>query len=174
MRFISRSQAFKKSVIKAKQTIVNTDQGPEYVTTQPPYIALFEQGGATNAEIKLALEKFQFKGLGERENPARRISIFDTDEQARRYGWSAEFKAEVEKALVEGQNLDYFLVEAPRVPVPWPAYNQTPPAKVLEIALSIGVEPSHVLAYERENKNRATVVKLLEESVEPNEVVVEA
>lgn len=174
-RYISRSQKFKKAVRKAKSTIVHTSQGPVNQTVVEPMAALFEQGGATQEEIRLALERFQFKGLAEGENPARRISVYDTDEQARKHGWDENLKAEIEDVLDRGQNTDYFKVEAPAAPIPWPSYDQTPPGKVLEVALMVGVDPNAVLRYERENKNRAAVVKALEESLAPqDEVVVEA
>lgn len=174
-RYISRSQKFKKAIRKAKQTIVQGPQGPVYQTVVEPMAALFEQGGATPDEIRLALERFQFKGLAEGENPARRISVYDTDEQARRLGWDDDLKAEIEALLDRDQSSDYFKVEAPAAPIPWPSYDQTPPAKILEVALMVGVDPSAVLRYERENKNRTQVVKQLEESLAPqDEVVVEA
>lgn len=162
MRFISRAQAFKKSVIKAESTLVNTPRGPEQVETKKPYIAFFSQGGATNQEVQFALERFQFKGLGERENPARRISIYDTDEVARAEGWTPEFKAEVEANLVKGQSSDYFLVEIPRLTAPWPSYDDTNAKDILSTATAIGVDLAHVLAYERENENRPEVVSALE------------
>lgn len=174
MRFISRSQAFKKGVIKAQQELVNTDRGPEHVTTRRPYIAIFEQGGATPRDKQLALDRFQFKGAYEREDVTRRISIFDTDERASREGWSPEFKKAVEDALVKGQNTDYFLVEDAPAPLPWPAYNETEPELVGETARLIGVSFDQVLAYERQNQNRPAVIKALTGEEVLEEVEVEA
>lgn len=166
MRFISKAQAFKKGVIKAKRTLVNTDSGPEYTTTREPYIALFQQGGATPAEVNMALERFHFAGLTERENPARRISVFDTDEVAHREGWTPEFKKEVEEALLRGQGEFYFLASAPKVEKPWPSYDEADPSRIVDTALAIGVALEHVAAYERENANRSFVLEALEQQAE--------
>lgn len=162
MRFISRSQSFKKGVINAEHTLVQTPRGPEQVESRAPYIALFSQGGVTPNEVDLALERFQFKGLSERENPARRISVYDTDERAHLEGWTPEFKAEVEQALLKGQNADYFLVEQPKVAIPWNAYDTADVEDIVPTAKLIGVSLDHVLAYERENGNRPEVIAELE------------
>lgn len=144
-------------------TRIQTANGSAMQTLVPPIIAIFEQGGPTPEEIRLALERFKFTGLAEGENPARRISIYDTDEQQRQHGWSD----------VEGRDRDrarprprpnYFKVEAPAAPLPWPSYDETPAAKVLEVARGrwawIPLRSSPTSA----NKNRAGVVKLVEES----------
>ena len=144
--------------------------GSSMQTLVQPMAAIFEQGGATQDEVNLALERFQFKGLYEGENPARRISIYDTDEQARQHAWSDELKAEIEALLDRDQGPNYFRVESPKATLPWPSYDETPAAKVMEVARTIGVDPSTVLAYERENQNRPSVLKALE----PKQILVEA
>lgn len=94
-------------------TRIQTANGSAMQTLVPPIIAIFEQGGPTPEEIRLALERFKFTGLAEGENPARRISIYDTDEQQRQHGWSDELKAEIETVLDRDQGRNYFKVEPP-------------------------------------------------------------
>lgn len=173
MRCISKATNLKRTVIHAERTIVNGKSGPEYVVTREPYIALFTQGGATAYEKQLALEKFKFTGTGEREDPLRRISIFDTDEKAAQENWTPEFKDEVEKSLLAGQGEFYFVVEAPKVEKPWPAYDTASPEDIPELAEMFGVSSIHVLAYERENQNRPSVIEALEVS-DPDEVEISA
>lgn len=172
-RYLSRSQAFKKTVKKASQQLVNGPAGPEMRELERPIIAFFQQGGATAREIELALQRFQFKGLAERENPARRISIYDTDEQALHQGWSEGLKAEIEEVLDRGQNQNYFRVDELRVPKPWPRYDEVAGKQVAEVADQFGVSLEQVLAYERENANRPEAIKALEQALEAA-VVVEA
>lgn len=174
MRFLSLSQAFKKTVKKAERKLINTSQGPEMQEISPPIIAYFKQGGATAREKQLALERFQFKGLSEREDPTRRISVYDTDEEARHYGWTPELKDEIEQALLEGQNQYYFAVFKDPTPKPWPAYDETDPKLILETARLVGVDFAHVLAYESENENRPAVIKAIEGDKASNEVEISA
>ena len=175
-RYLSKAQAFKKTVRKPTQKLIQTDNGPVMQPMEAGIIALFQQGGATPDEVKIALERFQFKGLSERENPARRISVYDTDEQARTNGWSDELKAQIEKLLDDNQNSDYFRAEAPRLPIPWPNYPTVDPTVLDEAASAFGIDLEYVLAYERENLNRPEAIKTLEDaiSVPDDEVVVAA
>lgn len=162
-RYISRSQAFKKGVVKAQTDSLRTAQGQTVqVETRKPIIAMFQQGGATPVEIQAALERFKFTGTYEGENVGRRISIYDTDEQAREHGWPDELKAEIEAVLDRDQGQNYFRAETATAPMPWPSYDETPAAKVPELAKTIGVPFETVLAYEREHENRPAVVKRLE------------
>ena len=174
MRFLSLSQAFKKTVKKAERQLINTQQGPELQEISPPIIALFRQGGATAREKQLALERFQFKGLSEREDPTRRISVYDTDEEARHSGWSPELKAEIEQMLLEGQNQYYFAVQADPTPKPWPSYDETEPSLILETARMVGIDLAHVLAYESENGNRPQIIKAITGEVAADEVEISA
>lgn len=161
-RYVSRAQAFKKSVVKAELREIATPYGMQQREATAPIIAIFQQGGATPREVKLALERFQFKGLAEGENPARRLSVYDTDEEARRCHWPEAVKAQVEATLDAGQSTDYFRVDEERAPKPWPAYDETAAGKVLEVARSAGVPLADVLAYETENQNRKTVLAAVE------------
>ena len=174
-RYLSRAQAFKKTVKKAEQQLIQGANGPTIHQTEAPLIAFFRQGGATPAEVELALERFQFRGLSERENPARRISVYDTDEEAATHGWTPELKAQVENMLDRGQGADYFKVEVPRLAKPWPKYDEIPADLLANTASVIGIDLDYVLAYERENGNRPEAIEVLESAIEElGEVVVQA
>ena len=154
---------------------VVTDGGPAIVETEPGIVAFFEVGGATPAEAALAQERFKISGLAEGEAVYRRFSVFDTDEAAHRHKWSDALKAKVEALLDSQQSTDYFKLESAPLAPPWPAYNDTEAELIAETAKTIGVSLESVLAYERENENRAAVIKALEEaSAEAGEIVVAA
>ena len=174
MRFISKSQRFKISAVKGKVELITGPSGTYQEETKKPYIAHFTQGGATPAEAEMAMQRFKFTGLGDREDPRRRISVFDTDEFAYREGWAPEFKAQVEKALLEGQDQFYFLAETPAVAIPWAAYDTAEEDEILATAQLIGADLNHVLSYEKANANRPSAIKALEQSIVPAEVEVSA
>lgn len=165
-RYISKAQAFKKTLRKAKLTLINTPVGPEQKETTPPLIGFFQQGGATTAEVRTALQRFKFKGLAEGENPATRLSVLDTDELAHAQNWTPEEKAEIEELLDAGQGEFYFKVVPEPAAKPWDNYDETPAAQISATATMIGKDPELVLAYERENKNRKSVIEEMEKQAE--------
>ncbi len=175
-RYISQASSFKKTGRHAQHEILNGANGAFRQLTQPPIVCLFQQGGVTEWENKLATERFGFRGVAEGENPLRRVSVYDTDEEASRRGWDAGTKAEVEKMLDGGQNSDYFRVEMPKSPAPWPAYDTTDPSRVLFTAESIGVDLNAVLIYESENLKREEILEGIAGALaaEPDEVVITA
>lgn len=156
-RYISKAAAFKKSLRKPAVETVKTPSGPRQVETTKPIIAHFGQG-ATAGEVGLAVARFGFKDAG----PESRLSVFDTDEQAKALGWTVEDKAEFEAVLDAGQGEFYFKVENEPAAKPWENYDETPAGQVVKTAALIGCDLRVVLAYERENKNRKTVVAELE------------
>jgi hypothetical protein len=162
LRAISKATAFKRTLVHAQTTLINTPNGPERITTQQPYIAHFQQGGATAYEKQLAQERFKFTGTGDGENPLKRISIFDTDEAARSENWTPEFKAEAEASLLAGQGEFYFVAEAKKAEKPWPAYDTADVEQIVGLAGAFGVSLEHVLLYEQENQKRPAVIAELE------------
>jgi hypothetical protein len=125
---------------------------------------------------KQALDAFGgVAGLGHDEDPAWRLSMYDTDLEAGRYGWSTETKREIEERLLSGPSIgvDYVLVEKPRLPAPWPAYDQVKAKGQKSVARVIadkvaedGYDPRYVIDYEQENADRPEVVAALQELVD--------
>lgn len=163
-RYISRASQFKKTVARAATQIVETVHGPVTHEVGRSTIAFFQQGGATPYEVELAQERFKFTGLAEGELPTRRLSVYDTDEQARLHGWDPELKAEIEATLDAGQSADYFRVEPQPAPAPWPTYDQLDAAAVVKAVPLLGSDPDMVLAYERAHKNRKSVIDALSQA----------
>ena len=162
MRFASKSQEYNREVIKPIFTLIQGPAGPEQHATRAPHLAQFVQSGLTAHEREQVRARFTFNGQYEGEDPMRRVSIYDTDQEAALHGWDAETKAAVEQNLLEGQNEWYFKLEERRAGKPWPSYDSQTPKQILDTAALIGADVEGVIAYERENKNRSTLVAELE------------
>lgn len=169
MRFASKSQEYNRTVRQPIYTIVQGPAGPEYKPTREPIMAQFEQGGLTQFEKAQCAARFTFLGSAEGEDVMRRVSIYDTDEAANAEGWDADTKREVEENLVAGQNEWYFMLEVKRASKPWPSYSEQTPKQILDTVTTIGANIEDVLAYERENKNRATLIAELQQKITEQE-----
>jgi len=175
-RYLSQASGFKKTGRHAVNELLTGPNGDYRQLKTPSIICAFQQGGVTEWENKIASQRFGFRGVAEGEDPLRRISVYDTDEEANRRGWSAETKVDVERMLDSGQSADYFRVELPKAPAPWPSYDQTDALRIASMAEAIGVDPQAVLVYERENLAREEVLEQVASLLvsEPDEVIVSA
>ena len=92
-----------------------------------------------------------------------RISVYDTEEEQRRNNWDNELREHVEKFLLAKPNIgvDFIAVEAAKIPAPWRTYPKTHHSKIAPLAEELGCV-DEALAYERENKNRESVIAALE------------
>lgn len=87
--------------------------------------------------------------------------FIDTLEQGKKKGWTDEERALVEKKLLVYQNpADHWLHTKPPVGKPWPKYDEAPAASVAALADQLGLI-AEALLYEKENKNRKTVIEAL-------------
>ena len=169
MRFASKSQEYNRTVRQPIFTIVQGPAGPEQKATREPIMAQFSQGGLTQYEKAQCAARFTFGGAAEGEDVMRRVSIYDTDYEATHNDWDAETKAAVEQNLLEGQNEWYFMLEEKRADKPWPSYGEQTPKQILDTATVIGADIEGVIAYERENKNRATLIAELQQKLAAQE-----
>lgn len=173
MRFASKSQRYKREVRKPVYALVQGPDGPEKTATRENIIAEFRQAGLTPHERQQVLARFTFGGLAEGEDPMRRVSLYDTDQEAADHGWDDATKAAVEQNLLEGQSEWYFCLEEQRAAKPWPTYDSQTPKQILDTVTATGADVEGVLLYERENKNRATLISELESQIaeEPEPLV---
>ena len=176
MRFISRISAFKIEVLGQKRQQV----GDEIIITEPSTIAEFRQEAIHPWEEKAARESFQFLGVTEEDphsgipvDPIGRVSVFDTQEAQKRFGWSDEKRDLVEKNLITAQlsnSQDFILVNKPPLEKPWPSYETTHHAKIASMVEELGLDKAEVIEYEKENKNRPSVIEALEGIEDPTVV----
>lgn len=172
-RYLSQYGAFKITVRRGQSTLVHGSGGPIVHEVVAPHIAFFRKAGVTAWERDFAVKHFGFRGVGDGEDPIDRISSYDTEEEAQRLGWSDEEKQRVEQFLDAhaAQTTDYFRVEKPALPAPWPKYDELLPAgrrtaelvaiQIAETVQNLGLDPDGVIAYERENRNRDEVINAL-------------
>jgi hypothetical protein len=129
-------------------------------------------------EKDAAAKHFNFHGLTQHEDqatpsdPAYRLSIYDTDEEAEKLEWDAETKNTVEEKLKTQARLapnDILIIESSPIPAPFPAYD-TYAGDPTELVLKL-VEDGHdierVLHYERTfGPKRPEIISALEVGVE--------
>lgn len=124
---------------------------------------------------------------------AARYSIFDTVQFQYDHDMTDEKREDMELFLLNEKprqpahafGTDYIMVEAPKVPAPWPTYDDFKGVKGMPTADRIaarvvedGYDVQQVLLYERLNQNRANVIEALEtigleavEAIDPELVV---
>lgn len=150
-RYISRSPGFKKVVWR-----------PSEFMDERSVIAHFQRTGANRTDLQAGAERF---GLG-LADAQRLISVYDTDLEAISNVWDDEKKTKIEKTLDAGQGTDYFRLDtvAAATPKPWPTYDTMDAPTIVEAAHKIGADLDNVIAYERENRNRKSVITALKKT----------
>jgi len=121
--------------------------------------------------VEIGVEKELCAEFGDMDSPeirdesagesyyAIRGHFINTLEQGKKKGWTDDERRLVEKKLLLTQDpADYWLHTKPPAGKPWPKYDEIPAARIAELASDFGVVPE-ALAYERENKNRKTVLE---------------
>jgi hypothetical protein len=177
MRFISPFAAYK--IVAVHQKTEPLADGTSRIIG-PGYTCHFRQADTTDWEREVAREKLHFRGTtkytdGSPVDPITRVSTFDTDtvhatDCACPRGSTPvtascrALKEKVEKSLLRNEDLGkqdgYILVEKPKLPAPWAAYDELAPhgqrkpahvaAKNIETATATGVSLEHLVAYERQ------------------------
>lgn len=160
-RFISKHQRYSLGI--RDEVGMVTAQGVPIVA-QAGILANFSHGGLAQWEVDEALEVFEFHGLPEGINPVLRLSCYDTDFAEKEERWPEGVKDEVENVLRTSGRLgsDYIEVGRPRVPSPWPTYDEASFARILNRVIEDGYDPAEVLEYERQSQKREDVIKALE------------
>lgn len=150
--------------------------GKEQILTKLLMAEPWTYGDVTEWERIKVMETFgqQFRGLTYDENPLHRLSTFDSLYAQSVHNWTDEEREIVENKIRTGpgNGVDYIVVDTPRVPAPWPAYDnlkvvgkrtvEMVAEKIAETVSELGIDPDRVLAYERENDNRPAVIAAVE------------
>lgn len=174
-RYVSQYAAFGVQVLGPTSQVIQGENGlPQIRQVSEGYRAQFRQQGLLPWEEQMALERFNFRGVAEDENPiARRCSVFDTEQAQREEGWDNETREQVEARLDALQDQNYFRADTPKAKKPWPTYDEAQASKIATIVAELGISVEEVVRYERENANRADVLKSLAVE-EADEILVEA
>lgn len=154
------------------------DRQPEYhpvtgavIRVKPALAVQFRPAGDVPDYAKEAISKMPDwgRGVGLEEDPFTRCGIFDSVIAADDNRWSAEDLQEVEDTLRRVEGFSFVIVDKPRIPKPWPKYDDVSPDNEEEAAFAIsrgvvenGYSPVDVKAYELENKARPLVLEALD------------
>jgi hypothetical protein len=155
-------------------TSVEITQEGLYAEFQPFY----DGGMVFENEEAAALKHFSFRGNTQLEdeatpsNPLLRLSVFDSDEMARREGWDRETQAEIEAKLDDWalQCPDEILkvMDTP-ISAPWPTWDEDdrPPSQLIVRLQEMGFDFQEVLYYEKTfGLKRPDVIAELEKALE--------
>lgn len=104
------------------------------------------------------------------EYPIIHGHYFDSKEASERLGWNDDELESVDATLNRLCREQPYLIAAvdmsiPAAAIPWPTYDDHDWRKIPDTAAGLGLA-AQALAYEKENRNRDTVVKGLEERLE--------
>lgn len=86
------------------------------------------------------------------------VSFYDSFEAQEENGWTDEEREAIEAVLAKNGNVRQ--VEPPKVPAPWPTYddfNGTAADLATRVA-ELGLDPHAVIAYEQQGQNRTKVL----------------
>lgn len=161
MRFISPYPGF-RIVVKHQDIEILASGQPRVL--KDGFTAEFRITDVTDWERDFARKNFAFRGTvtdegGRDIDPTNsRVSSFDTSTIN-----NDSLRKEVEQILLShvDQGRDFYHVEAPKVAPPWPTYDKVPAAKIAAKVAEDGYDVEAVLAYERANKNRDSVLDAL-------------
>jgi len=183
MRFISKSANFSagnyrnaKEAIGAPETRIIggktvTSQAEAYTVVEALPIQ-FSQAGLLQSDIDAAFAHWHtFPGLPVEEdmvtlaNPVEygRIGVWDSAEWQAENSLTDNDREQAEKLLLNSQyyGIEFIAVEEVKVTKPWPSYDDTHHNKIASLASELGLV-AEALAYEQENKKRASVIEQLE------------
>lgn len=143
--------------IKGEKSRLTVDG--EVILRESSISAPFSTRGWTQRDLEVAMDSFQFKGLYQHEdeatpvNPAYRLSYYDTEEQAKIFGWDEETEALVIQRLMSARSFGKAFVLVPDLPVdpPWPLYDDFDGSAEEAVLIAhnvIGVPFESVIAYE--------------------------
>lgn len=168
-RFVSQYRKFKFGGIA--QIEHETHSGARQII-QPSRVCVFQPGRLYPWERDEAIAHFQFKALGDDENPFFRLSVWDS-EWGYLAGWTPEEVERVVAKLRDKQGQDFIEVVKPAARLPWPTYNAQTGEEVIATQEATGADPALVIAYEEENANRKGIINAMTAAQERDPEAVE-
>lgn len=178
MRFVSQHVGYGAQIRPQRQRSLG--DGAVEVLTPGLYVKfrpVIEGAMLYENERRAALDHFNFRGntqdIGEAvpTDPVSRLSVFDTDEEVRREGWTPEEKKLVEARLVEIAQTtptEVLLVADKPIAAPFPNYDfyEGDPVQLVTKLIEDGHDLDLVLHYERVfGPNRPEIIDVLEGAI---------
>lgn len=182
MRFVSSSARLslgnfrnaEEAIGASREVVVNgvkrTTSAESYIVTSSIPLQ-FTQGNLTNSDIQAAKDSLTWPGLpteGDGVTPIDpaeygRIGVWDSVEWQKEHKLSDAEREEAENMLLHYPQYGQVYVRVAEVhaPKPWATYDTTHHNKIASLAEDLGCVDD-ALAYERENKNRESVLAALE------------
>ena len=145
--------------------------------------ANFQNRLVNDDDVAMAVATFQFRGLpedtdtNEHISPVYRLGVWDSEEARAFEGLSDDEVDLIIEALRKdvGYGQDHVEVTAPAAAAPFPNYDVLSVEEILQLLKLTGIDVQAVIAYERENENRESLLKRLEGvEVDDDSVVVSA
>jgi hypothetical protein len=145
--------------------------------------ANFQNRLVSDDDVAVAVATFSFRGLpedtdtNEHISPTYRLSVWDSEEARRYEGLSDDEVDLIIDALRKdvGYGQDHVEMTAPASVVPFPNYDDLSADEILQLLKLTGIDVGSVVAYERENQNRESLLRRLEGvEVDDDSVVVSA
>lgn len=180
-RFVARYGAYSVGIRPASEERLGHDG--KMVPAKRRLEAEFQNRLVGNDDVALAVSTFQFRGLpedidtNEHISPVYRLSVWDSEE-ARRYEGLSDDEVDL---IIEtlrndpGYGLDHVEITAPVAVAPFPTYDELSEDEILQLAKIAGLSLEAIAEYERQNKNRESLLKRLEGvEVDDDSVVVSA
>lgn len=167
-RFVSRYGAYSHGV--REEIAEHFAKGTRVI--QRGLEAQFGAHGLTDDDVQYALQTLAFHGLPEDRDTGlevsgrSRLSLFDSEKYAKEKKLTDEEHDLIVDTLRESERngIDYVEIVPLPATLPWNGYDKLTSAEtIVEITIATETPVSSVLAYERENQNRADVIAALEE-----------
>lgn len=134
--------------------------------------AKFSRGTAPEFARVVGLRTFELRKMPEGVAPEQWLAYYDSVEAQAQHNWTDQERKAIEERL---QSIDgVILVEKPRLPAPWPKYDEIVASKeglsskevvdkIVGTIESIGCDPAVVIAYEQQrDKPRKSVISAVE------------
>lgn len=178
-RFVSRYGAFSVGIRSAVKEHLGHDG--QMVPPQRRLEAQFHRQLVTDDDFAVAVSSFNFPGLPFSEetqshvSPRYRVSVWDSEWAKANEGYTdSEISLMIEGLRAE-VGTDVVELTVPKAGVPFPTYDECKPEEILQILKVAGIPAEKAIAYERENLNRADLLRKLEGvEVDDDAVVVQA
>lgn len=184
MQFIAEDPV--RIVVRSELPALHDDKGKRVRDRQQRLFAQFQRGGLPPYALDLAVKAFEFRKKPPAHPIENWVAFFDSEAGQIQNNWTTAERELVEARLTVGvadddgrfypPPADVLLVERPHLAAPWPAYDklvaqgartvEKVSVKIAEKVTEDGYDPAEVIAYERENLNRAAVLDALAELIE--------